>query len=77
MVPERKVTTDKGVIYIAEGYFNSGREVDYPHFKTLWAVAKNKLDVAQPLYFEFKAGMPTKEERLDKAELTAWEYLNA
>lgn len=74
--PEKMYQTDIGTIYLAEGYFNSHPEFPEPHYKTLWAVAKGKMDIAQPLYFKFCAGMPSKDERIQKAAETAWEFLN-
>jgi hypothetical protein len=74
--PEKRVQTDQGTIYIAEGYSNAHPEFPKPHYKTLWAVAKSGVDVAQPLYFEFGASLPKKEERIAKAIATAREFLN-
>ena len=74
--PEKRVQTDKGTIYVAEGYFNRHPEFDKPHYKTLWAVAKAGMDIAQPLYFEFSATLPKKEDRIAEAVKTAWQFLN-
>lgn len=75
--PERMRTTDKGVIYLGERYSNGNNDFPEPHYMTLWATARGKAEVARPLYFKFGHGMPSKEERLGKAELDAWNFLNA
>jgi len=74
--PEKRVPTDRGTIYVAEGYSNAHPEFPKPHYRTLWAVAKNGMDIAQPLYFEFNATLPSKEDRIAKAVETAWDFLN-
>lgn len=72
--PEKRVQTDHGTIYVAEGYFNTGPEYDKPHYKTVWATAKGAMDIGRPLYFDF--GKSKKEERIAKAIEDARTYLN-
>lgn len=74
--PEKKINTDKGIIYIGERYSNGNNDFPTPHYMTLWAVAKGSMDVARPLYFEFAPGMPPKDDRIAKAADDAWTFLN-
>lgn len=74
---EKMETTPKGVIYLAEGYAHWNNECPEPHIKTLWATARDGMDIAQPLYFRFDSTLPTKSERLKAAKQAALEFLNA
>ena len=74
--PERMTTTDKGVIYLGERYSNGNNDFEGPHYMTMWATARGGMDVARPLYFAFRPGMPDKSERLAAAEQDAWRFLN-
>ena len=79
--PVKKVPTDKGDIYIGEGFFDRHPAFDGPHYKTIWAVGKDRMIHAQPLYFGQKNingvfRYATPDERIAATEQIARESLN-
>jgi hypothetical protein len=74
MVPIHKESTPGGDILVAEGYFNIQPEFDRPHWKTVWAVRREGMDVARPLYFEFGGGS-TQESRIAAAVADARQFI--
>lgn len=67
--PVKKIEDRDASIYIADGYWNTHPEMPFPHWRTVWMVARTENDAAQPLYFRF--GESTQKQRVAAAEQMA------
>lgn len=73
--PVLRETIANHVVLIADGWFSDHPENRGPHYKTLWAVARDddRLKVARPLYFNGGIGSTTLQERIAAALADAQE----
>lgn len=67
------INTRHGRVLIAERYFNYHVEFPAPHWQTIWAFDRDKLDVAQKLFFHF--GTSTQRQRRHAAVTAATEFI--
>lgn len=69
----RPIMTREGRVLIAERYFNIHPEYPAPHYQTIWAFDRDKVDVAQKLFFSF--GGATQAQRVAAAVNAASEHI--
>jgi len=74
--PVARFTHRNAEIYVAEGYSNGDLEHEQPHYKLFWMVARDKPDIAQPLYVNFGEGT-TQNQRIDDAKKCAERFIEA
>lgn len=68
----------EGHVYYADGYFTRHPDYPKPHYKTLWAWGKDeKMEIAQPLYFEGTIGSGSLEGRVGSARAAALDYIRS